>query len=171
MLFPPNSSLFVSIVGLFTLSALPLAAQEPGGEEAPLTEAEQQAAYDEFLNGFAWQKGGEANLGNLATVELADDLQFLDGDDGLLLLQSFGNLIDQAPEGIVGPESMDWFLVFTFDDSGYVSDEEQDELDADALLDELKAIHSAVALRVRIEHINGLERLTRDFIRVGDSIK
>ena len=43
--------------------------------------------------------------------------------------------------GFVAPAGEDWFAVFEFDDVGYVKDDEKDSLDANALLDSIKARH------------------------------
>ena len=45
---------------------------------------------------------------------------------------------DPQSLGALMPESRDWVVIFGFEDSGYVKDDEKDKLDADAILDSIR---------------------------------
>jgi uncharacterized membrane-anchored protein len=78
--------------------------------------------------------------GTLAEVELADGLVFADEKDTKALLKANGNVIGGGEKGIVAPKAEDqnWFIVFEWDDVGYVKDDDKDAIDADALLKGIK---------------------------------
>ena len=120
----------LTAVGLFALF-IPFG---HGQDEAE----EQQMSREEFLAQFDWQQGGDADLGKVAVIDLGNDYEALDGSDSLSLLQAFGNLIEDEPSGLVKPLDADWFVVFEYDKSGYVADDEKDELDADAMLKKMR---------------------------------
>ena len=84
------------------------------------------------LEALAWQRGPtEASIGGLATVNVRDHQAFLDGPNTRRFLELAGNPPRDNHYTLVGPD-MAWFAVFSFNDSGYVQDNEK--LDADALL-------------------------------------
>lgn len=99
---------------------------------------EEQMSRDEFLAQFDWQQSGDADLGKVAVIDLGNDYEALEGRDALSLLQAFGNLIEDEPAGLVKPLDGDWFVVFDYEKSGYVVDDEKDELNADAMLKEMR---------------------------------
>lgn len=77
------------------------------------------------------------NLGSMATIHVPEGYAFLDGVNTGVLLDLSENVPSGKELGTVMPDGPEfgWALIFEFDDSGYVSDEEQDELDADAILE------------------------------------
>jgi len=84
----------------------------------------------------AWQRGPtEGQIGNLATVNVREHQAFLDGPNTRRFLELNGNPPRDDHYTLVGP-GMAWFAVFSFNDSGYVKDDEK--LDADALLKSLQ---------------------------------
>lgn len=84
----------------------------------------------------AWQVGPiEARIGNKATIKVPDGYVFLDEKNTSRFLELAGNP-PRSGHYLFGPRSLDWWSVFTFEDSGYVKDDEK--IDADALLKSLK---------------------------------
>jgi len=78
---------------------------------------------------------GVMKLGDRATVEISGHDLFGDGSLTEFLLSQDGS----APQGevlgmVVPAEHDEWALFFEFHDVGYVSDDDQDEIDAEALL-------------------------------------
>ena len=117
----------LSLLGLAVLAA-PAASQD----------AEQE--YESFLD---WHPGtGEAvPVGvDLAEIDLPEGFAYLDAAGS----QEFMELLENPPTGTeqatIAPmdEDAQWYLVFEWDDIGYVADDEQTELDADALMDVLQ---------------------------------
>jgi uncharacterized membrane-anchored protein len=113
-----------SVVGCMVLGALLLGATAAAqqGEPAPLQ----------------WTLGsGTAPVGSgLAEIDLGEDYAFLDAGETQRFMELNQNPVSGREMATVAPVSGDeqWFLVFEFDDVGYVSDEEKDSLDADAML-------------------------------------
>lgn len=80
-----------------------------------------------------------------ATVDIGDNLAELDFDEAYsftgaeetqMIMEMMGNQIDGSEVGMLIPSADDesWFLIFEYDESGYIPDDEKDELDADAIL-------------------------------------
>lgn len=113
-----------SVAGIVVLGALGLAmaAAAQQGEPAPLQ----------------WTRGsGTAPVGSgLAEIDLGQDYVYLDAGETQRFMEMNQNPVTGQELATVAPISDDeqWFMVFEFDDVGYVSDEEKDALDADALI-------------------------------------
>ena len=91
-----------------------------------------QADFDALV----WQTyPAKGQVGVVATVSLENNLYFLDEDSTRRFLVLNGNpAVDDTYT--LAPEKAEWFAVFSFEQSGYVAD--NDEIDADQLLDTLK---------------------------------
>lgn len=76
---------------------------------------------------------------NLAEIDLGDGYVFLDAEGTRQLMELTQNPVGGAEVATVMPASEDaaWFLVFEWNDIGYVEDQDSD-LDADALLQSLQ---------------------------------
>jgi uncharacterized membrane-anchored protein len=113
------------VLGLAWLS--PALAQEEGEADAP----------PEL--GLSWIAGpADGTLGTIGMVKIPEGYQFVGADDARKMLEAMGNPTDGSELGILAPSSMDWLVVFEFDDVGYVSDEDKDKIDADAILGSIK---------------------------------
>jgi uncharacterized membrane-anchored protein len=119
-----------------TAGALALAALLLGAAAAP---AEDAPAPEEKI---AWTPGpATVAIGErLAEVRLPETLAFAGAEDTRRLLERMGNRTDGSELGIVVPKAEDqsWFIVFEWNDVGYVKDDEKDAIDADALLASLR---------------------------------
>ena len=81
----------------------------------------------------AWQRGPTTGaLEGKATLAIPEGAQFLDEKEGSKFLQLTGNLASEESILVAG----DWWAAFSFNDSGYVKDD--DKIDADALLASIK---------------------------------
>ncbi len=121
-----------------TTSLLELSSQEANAvAAAATTEVDELDEAEQFLASFAWQKEGPGSLNQWATVDYPTGYLFLDGSDAARFMEAIGNLPDEYV-GFVAPESLDWFVLFQFDDCGYVEDTDKSDLDADALLESLQ---------------------------------
>ena len=84
----------------------------------------------------AWQKGPtDGAVGTRATVKVPQGFVFLDEKNTSRFLELNGNP-PRNGHYMVAPESLQWFSVFSFEENGYVKDD--DKLDPDALLKSLK---------------------------------
>ena len=130
------SNLLRSLFALiFCVSSL--LAQEDASSMTEAEIQEAQAEYQQFLDSLGWQDEGLGELEEWATIDIPAGFRFLNGADADALLQAFGNLPDDY-EGMIAVEDVDWFVLFQFEDSGYVKDDEKDDLAADKLLKSLQ---------------------------------
>jgi uncharacterized membrane-anchored protein len=84
----------------------------------------------------AWQRGpAEARIGKVATLKMTDGQAFLDAPNTRRFLELNRNPPRDGHYTLVGGDGT-WFAVFSFEDSGYVKDDEK--LDPDALLKSLQ---------------------------------
>jgi uncharacterized membrane-anchored protein len=85
----------------------------------------------------AWTPGPtQVEMGSLAKEKLPDGFLFADAGDTRKLMEHMGNRTDGSELGIVVPraEGQNWFIVFKKRDVGFIKDDEQNSIDADALL-------------------------------------
>lgn len=78
-----------------------------------------------------------AELGDrLAKIEVPEGYVFADGDETRKFMEMTGNPPSGREVGVIMPsqEGKSWFLLFEFDEAGYVKDDDQDKIDADAIL-------------------------------------
>ena len=91
-----------------------------------------------------WQIGPcTSNLGDLAEVKIPEGFVFADGDDTRLLMEEMQNPVSGRELGFIAPDTLMWYLVFEYDDTGHIIDAEKDSLDADALLKSLREANDA----------------------------
>lgn len=111
------------VLGSFTPAAA-LAADET--EPAPL----------------AWTAGpGTAPIGDdLAEIDISEGYVHLDAEGTRRLMELTENPVSGDELATLAPvaDGAGWFLVFEFDDVGFVADDEKDALDADAMLESIR---------------------------------
>lgn len=130
------------LLALLASCAAPLFAQDETTAAAEQAQAEAQAQWDAFMQSLAWKDEGTGELKEWATIEIPRGYRYLDGADAARLMQAWGNLPSEY-EGLVATNDLDWLVLFQFDPSGYVKDDEKDELDADKLLEQMKENQAA----------------------------
>ena len=85
-----------------------------------------------------WQRGpGVAPIGtDLAEMQVGEEYVYLDAEGTKKLMELTENPVSGLEMATVAPVSDEsgWFLVFEFDEVGYVPDDEKDSLDAEAML-------------------------------------
>ncbi len=115
------------LLALLLLGVFPLAVAAADGESAPLE----------------WTQGpGTAPIGdNLAEIHLPEGYVYLDAAGSQQLMQLTQNPVSGMEMATIAPVAEDegWFLIFEFEDTGYVPDDEKDDLDADAMLESVRA--------------------------------
>jgi uncharacterized membrane-anchored protein len=125
-----NSARLVAfIVVLLTFAASTSPAQEAAPEPLP------------------WQRGPmTAPIGSeLAEIDFAEDYIFLDAAGTRRLMELTQNPVTGNEMATIAPidENAGWFVVFEFDEIGYVPDDEKDELDADAMIESIRSATEA----------------------------
>ena len=87
----------------------------------------------------AWTRGpADVDLGsNVARIALDQGYVFAGAEDTRRLLREMGNTVDDSELGMVAPtaEGEDWMVIFEYDKSGFVKDDDADEIDKDAILE------------------------------------
>lgn len=98
------------------------------------------ATKDSPVQGVKWQKGPSSGaLGSLAQIKVPEKYIFAGGEDTKLLMEAMQNPVSGRELGFLAPEKAPWFIVFEYDDTGYIRDDEKRSLGAAALLDSIKA--------------------------------
>lgn len=110
------------------------------GVSSDLRAAEGEAAKDfPEIKGVKWKKGpSSGSLGTIAEIKVPEGFGFLGGDDTRTLLEAMQNPTGGDELGLISPAGLDWFVVYQYDETGYVKDDEKGALDADAMLESIK---------------------------------
>ena len=126
----------VTLAACVLLAANPLAAQNEGGDD--------QGA---IFRSIPWQAGPiVGKLGSIAEVHVPGGCRFTEADGTRKFLEATENPSSGDEQGLLlcrGNSTADgvggaWFVVFSYDASGYVKDDEKSKLDADAILASLR---------------------------------
>jgi len=77
---------------------------------------------------------------DLAKLDLPSEYVFADGEDAKKLMKEMDNYVTGIEQGIVFSKdnNENWFILFEFNDMGYVRDNDAKEIDADKLLSDIK---------------------------------
>src|SRR5690242_12414708 len=110
----------LAVCGLI-LAASPLLAETSGGKKLQL------------LHGPA-----TAKLGSVAQIQVPAGFVFVDGKTLRKYLESVGEPVSDNLLGSLDPTNGEWSVMFSYDDSGHVKDDDKDKLDADKLLQQFK---------------------------------
>jgi uncharacterized membrane-anchored protein len=123
---------------LLTSGSAAFAQEPPPPAVDPAAAAAAEAAESEqALAAFAWQNEGVAKLGTRATMNIPAEMRFLGAAEASRLVEAMGNLTSKQELGLLATKNMDWFVVFFFDDIGFVKDDDKDELDAQKMATEM----------------------------------
>lgn len=79
-----------------------------------------------------------ADMNGIAEIKIPDRYRFANGDDTRKIMELYGNPPTDLETGYLEPESRAWFIVFEFDETGYIKDDEKNSLDPDAILKSIK---------------------------------
>jgi uncharacterized membrane-anchored protein len=89
-----------------------------------------------------WIEGPKTvDVGNdLGKLDLPSEYVFADGKDAKELMKEMDNTVTDKEQGIVFSKdnTQNWYVLFEFDDIGYVRDSDAKEIDADKLLEDIK---------------------------------
>lgn len=86
-----------------------------------------------------WQMGPcVSDLGREAQVHIPAGFVFADAKDTRKLMEAMQNPISGQELGFLSPATHEWFLIFEFDDVGYIKDDEKSSLNADEMLKSIK---------------------------------
>src|SRR4051794_26295687 len=74
-----------------------------------------------------------ASLKDIAEIQVPTGYRLANPKDTKMLLEGMGNPTSGTELGLLAPTSTVWFVVFEYDKSGYVKDDDKDKLDPDAM--------------------------------------
>ncbi len=123
---------------LIALAVAPFAQAQQ--DEAGLRENAQKLA--DSLN---YQKGEITLKGGLAKIHVPEEFRYLDGRDANTVLSKlWGNPPDSSTLGLLLPAKVSllskeaWAVIITYDEDGYVKDDEAEKMDYDKLIKTMK---------------------------------
>jgi uncharacterized membrane-anchored protein len=101
--------------------------------------ATAQQEEETALDRIEWLEGpGKGPLGKIAEIYVPEGHVFAGGDDTRVLMEAMQNPVSGTEQGFLASRGSDWFLVFEFDEVGYIKDDEKDSLDAEAMLESIR---------------------------------
>ncbi len=110
--------------------ALPLSHAGEHPERSPLQQAFEQAN---------WLPGPTvAKLESHAELAVPKGFAAVNAEDAKRIMEGMQNPNTRAVVGAVFPANADWFVLFQWEDIGYVKDDEKGSLDPDAMLESIK---------------------------------
>jgi uncharacterized membrane-anchored protein len=121
----PVRGLLAAVLAAAALFAAPAAEERPGNAPAEENPADK----------LPWQAGpGAAVLGGRARLNFPAEFRFVGDGDARSLLEMAGNPTSGDELGVLEHRRDEWWVVFEFDEVGYVKDDEKADLNADKLL-------------------------------------
>lgn len=106
---------------------------------APIASAQEKDGAS-VLDQIPWQTGPRrAALGLQATIELKAGYRFANRDGARMLMEALENPVSGDELGVVLNPNEGWYVMFEWDECGYVKDDDGRNLDADALLKSIRA--------------------------------
>ncbi len=106
--------------------------------EAQETEGEPLSDFEKTVQSIDWTLGpNQFSVGGLGTLNIPEGYAAAGATDTKRFLRSLGNIASDEL-AMVCPETLGWWIDFTFDACGYVKDDEKDDLDAGVILEALR---------------------------------
>ena len=125
---------------MITTFAMALAAAIP----ADTTKDSAQAAVESFEAKLAWQTGTVTLKDGLATLNLPPGYRYLSPSDAAAVLEKWGNPPNSETLGMLFPADMGpftdgaWAVIVTYDEDGFVKDDEAAKIDYTKLLGDMR---------------------------------
>ncbi|HEX4603829.1 MAG TPA: DUF2167 domain-containing protein [Candidatus Angelobacter sp.] len=129
-----SRGLVLTAAALLGLSIITSTARSGWAQEPAQTDAKPEQPKIKI----DWQVGPTTGkMGDIAEIKVPEGYRFTDKVGTQKLLQLTHNLTSGHELGAIVANDADWFMIFEFDETGYVKDDEGDKLDADAILKSL----------------------------------
>ncbi len=117
-------------------------AQQPApGEPAKPTPEEMKQRVQQRIDAIeklGWTRQGKGLLGDKAQIAIPQGYRFTTADGTRKLMAMYGNPPTQRELGMLTSEGLGPWVIFEYDESGYVKDDEKDKIDADEMLASLR---------------------------------
>ncbi len=151
-----------SLIATFFMCGLGIHAQEATAEKSEQS-ADQPTAEEMRMNSIMqsinWVKGEEGTIGNKAKIKIPEGFVYTEAAGTKTLMRAFGNLVNDQELGFISPESLEWFAVFEFEESGYVKDDDKDKLDADEMMSQMIKDQKLANAELKKQGMNTMELL------------
>lgn len=96
------------------------------------------------LESIEWLEGpGTADIGSLAEITIPENYIFTGREGTETLMELFENPLTEMELGYLQQRDHDWYVIFEFEETGYISDDEKNDLDADAIFSQIKEANEA----------------------------
>lgn len=120
------------------------AAAEPAkadGDKAAAASSKEDDAKLAAIKAAMVHGPAKVSLGDQAVVDMPKDFIFLPKEQAVALMEEMGNHMDQ--DNFYGlfmsaDDAQTWFIAASFDDSGFIKDDDQSKIDADSILADMK---------------------------------
>ena len=114
-----------------------VAGETPGEVTGAASAEESEAA--KFLSSLDWTVGpGTAKVGNQAELKVPEGARFTGAEGTRKMLEMMHNPTGGSELGLLANNELDWFVIFEFEDIGYVKDADKEKLDGQAILKSLR---------------------------------
>ncbi|MDB6003693.1 MAG: hypothetical protein JWR15_680 [Prosthecobacter sp.] len=135
--FFPHAVLLTCLAVLSTTYAQQPGAAEPKQPTQEEIKARVQERIDE-IEKLGWTRQGAGNLGGKAEIAIPQGYRFTGGDATRKMMALYGNPPTQRELGMLATEGLGPWIIFEFDESDYVKDDEKDKINADEMLASLR---------------------------------
>ena len=123
-----GSALTLTLAGLLAFFLCPLAF-------AGAVPSESENSVEAVMRDAKWTMGPATTpLLGVAELKLPEGFGAVSGEDARRISEAMHNPARGSDSSMIFPVDGSWFLRFSFDDMGYVKDDEKSSLDADAIL-------------------------------------
>lgn len=123
-----------SLILALSLSPLAALAQQPAAEPT-----KEESENDRIFSSIEWVKGPKkVMVGEQGELQLPEGHVFTAGDGTRKMMQLMQNPTGTNELGLVSSAKLDWWVLFEFDEIGYVKDADKEKLDADDILDSIR---------------------------------
>lgn len=109
------------------------------GVAARLVAQHDSASVPTALDSIVWvADSGRADLEDIAEIQLRPGFVFTGKKGTQVMMEEFHNLVSGDEVGMVVAKKANWFVVYEYEASGYVKDDEKADLDADAMMKSIR---------------------------------
>lgn len=101
--------------------------------------SQEETNFEDLVEKFGWSREGIGEMKRVAEIEIPEGYRFSEAKGAGSLMELYGNQKTGKEYGVIGPESLDWCVLFEFDQIGYVDDSEKDDLSASKMLKQMRS--------------------------------
>lgn len=138
-LFFPNAVL-LACLAVFSIANAQQPATPTAAPKEPTEEEMKQMVQQRIdeIEKIGWTRQGMGKLGDKAEVAIPQGYRFTSADGTRKMMTMHNNPATNRELGMLSTEGMGPWIIFEFDDSGYVKDDEKDKINADEMLETLR---------------------------------